>query len=134
MTRFPNRSIFHRSPVVAGLVYSVAIWLAYSFIVLGLSLRDRYIAYSGIVVAKGRNAFVIPVIGSPERYLVVRDSSGQERRRYVSVTEYVMADSGSVIAKRRGFFEVAARPGQLPPGKLLDSLQRRNQRARSRLP
>jgi hypothetical protein len=107
------------------LVVAIALWLTYSFGVLFTSLHDAYVPCTGTVVAKDRNRYVLPVIGSPARFLVIRDALGGERRRYVSETDYVMADLGTFVVKPRGFFQRVARPGQLAPRQVLDSIRKR---------
>ena len=105
------------------LIGGFLVWLAYSFVVLGIQFRDEYVAYSGTVVAKGRNSLILAE-GDENYYLVIREADGRDHRRYVSTTDFLMAEVGTVIVKQRGLSQHARRPGQLTPYELLDSLER----------
>jgi hypothetical protein len=110
----------------------VAIWAVAVVIVYGLAnatlsigrrVRDAHATYKGIVVTKGRlNRWLWPQT-FPDHYLIIRDSSGGETRRYVSTTEYLMAQPGTSVEEQRRLFALARRPGQLTPYQAIDSLE-----------
>ncbi|HXT17531.1 MAG TPA: hypothetical protein VN706_17955 [Gemmatimonadaceae bacterium] len=99
------------------LTWLIAIGLGYSFLVLGISLRDRYVAYSGTVIAKG----VSPTLHRTTQYLVIRDSSGHDHRRYVTPMSGGWIPVGTFVVKRRGLSATVETPGKLTPWQMLDS-------------
>jgi hypothetical protein len=99
------------------LTWVIAAALGYSFLVLGISLRDRYVAYSGTVIAKGYS----PTLHRWSWYLVVRDSSGHDHRRYVTPMTGGWIPVGTFVVKRRGFLATVETPGTLTPWQMLDS-------------
>lgn len=108
-------------------VWAVAVIILYgsanAAFSLGLRVRDAHATYKGIVVTKGRlNRWLWPQ-AFPDHYLVIRDSSGAETRRYVSTTEYLMARPGASVEKPRGLFARVRRQGQLTPYQAIDSLE-----------
>jgi hypothetical protein len=116
-----------RTPVRRIALWAMAAVIIYGFgtvtISLGRTVRDRHASYQGIVVARGKVYHWIVPPFFREHYIVIRDSSGAESRRYVSVTEYLMADPGTLVEKPPGFSALVRRPGQLTPYREIDSIE-----------
>lgn len=108
---------FRRSAGVRLLTLALSIWIGYGFVVLAVSLRDGYVGYSGTVVDKGWNNLTPRTM----RYLVIRDSTGHEHRRYVSRISGGWIPVGTFVVKRRGIFAPIETPGTLTPWQMLDS-------------
>lgn len=108
-------------------VVAVGLIIAYAFATTCVSLerhiRDSHATYRGTVVAKGKVRSWLWPRSFPDHYIVIRDSGGVERRRYVSTEEYLMAQPGTWVEKPPGFSSLVRRPGQLSSNEMLDTLE-----------
>lgn len=102
------------------LTYVIAAWLAYKFWILGVGLRDNYVGYSGVIVAKGTNWLSS---ARWDNFWVIRDSTRHEQRRYVHQTIHYLP-IGTFVVKRRGWFAPIEHPGYLGAREMLDSAKR----------
>lgn len=117
----PSVGVRERASTAA--VIAIATWLIFSFVMLGRSCVDQLVPFNGVVVAKGIDHSVVPVIGSPFYYLVLRDSTGTQHRRFVSSRGYLVHVGGFVV-KSRGFGEEVHEPGKRSYEQLMNALHR----------
>ncbi|MFI5229438.1 MAG: hypothetical protein ACHQWU_10235 [Gemmatimonadales bacterium] len=84
---------------------------------------DLYQGWSGTVVRKGYDWGGTPTPNL--EYLVVRDSQGVERKRYVGPLAFALALPGSFVQKKQGFGSRPIRSDEPEMWRLRDSIMRR---------
>lgn len=88
-------------------------------------VRDAYVGYEGTVVVKG-NYLWVPFRG-PDWYIILEDSGGRQKKRYVSAYGYVYCDVGSYVVKKKGLGEFPRKPGDLRPSEFEELVRRKRE-------
>jgi hypothetical protein len=115
--RYLSRKLLLNAVMVAA-VLIVCPWLLQG-------VRDSYVGYSGIVVAKGDYMWV-PFRGV-DWYIILEDSQGRRTKRYVSAYGYAYCDIGSYVVKKRVFGEYPRKPVDLTPHEVEQLVRRKRE-------
>lgn len=93
-------------------------WLAWHE---GVRWWDDYVAYSGVIVAKGEDYSLHDIFfgdsSGPDLYVILRDDRGNRSKRYVgswdsSIHDWSQLEVGSFVVKNKGLGEFPRVPGK----------------------